>query len=277
MNQKTHSNDFLPDVKHIIAIGAGKGGVGKSTISVNLAIGLLRGGAKVGLLDGDIYGPSIPRLLGLGGQQPATTDDERFDPLVAFGIKVMTIGSLVDNERPLMWRGPMAHNAFSQLAMQTNWGELDYLIVDLPPGTGDVPLSVTQMFPLRGAIVVCTPQDVAIDDAIRAVNMFGQLKVPLLGLVENMSYFVGDDGKEYDIFGRGGTTKLASKLNAPLLGTIPISMELRVNCDTGAPLANFEADTALGTELTAMTENVVTQAEQLDAENNGNRPTLNVT
>jgi ATP-binding protein involved in chromosome partitioning len=258
-------------VKHIIAVGAGKGGVGKSTIAVNLAVGLARLGKVVGLLDGDIYGPSVPTLLALHDDVPQGTDQIIF-PFFTCGIKTMTIGKLVDPEKALIWRGPMAHGAFRQLALQTDWGDLDYLIIDLPPGTGDVPLTLAQMLPLDGAIIVCTPQRVAQDDAVRAVRMFQQLDIPVLGVVENMSYFIGDDNKEYDIFGKGGAAAMANKLDLPVLGTVPIHMELRANSDSGTPLKNFEGNEQLGKELTAMVQATITAVD----EHHANRPTLTV-
>jgi ATP-binding protein involved in chromosome partitioning len=261
----------LPGVRHVIAIGAGKGGVGKSTIAVNLAVGLARDGRRVGLLDGDIYGPSTPTLLGLDDHQ-ATGTAEMLQPFAVHGITTMTIGKLVDPEKALIWRGPMAHGAFRQLALQTDWGELDYLIVDLPPGTGDVPLTLAQMLPLTGAVIVCTPQKVAQDDAVRAVRMFEQLDIRVLGVVENMSYFVGDDGKEYDIFGRGGALMMAKKLDLMMLGTIPINTAIRANGDAGDPRKNFEGDDALAEELTAMCRRLHEQV----ARHGAARPTLNV-
>ncbi len=255
----------LPNVRHIIAVGAGKGGVGKSTVAVNLAVGLYRRGLRVGLLDGDIYGPSAPTLLGLDTYNIHPTE-HGFLPILVHGLKVMTIGKLVDADKPLIWRGPMAHGAFRQLAMQTEWGELDYLIVDLPPGTGDVPLTLAQLLQLTGAVIVCTPQKVAQDDAVRAAGMFRQLNVPVLGVVENMSYFIGDDGKEYDIFGRGGAAQMATRLGLPLLGTIPIHMELRVNSDAGNPTANFTGNPRLAAELDAMTQHLVDEVEKRSAE-----------
>ncbi len=246
--QRASESNPLPGVKQIIAVGAGKGGVGKSTIAVNLAVGLARAGASVGLMDGDIYGPSLPTLLGLDGENP-TTRDKLIQPFEVHGIKTMTIGKLVDPDKPLIWRGPMAHGAFRQLATQTEWGELDYLIIDLPPGTGDVPLTMSQLLPLAGAVVVCTPQKVAQDDARRAVAMFRQLQIEVLGVVENMSYFIGDDGKEYDIFGRGGAEMMARELAVPYLGDVPITTALRANSDAGDPIANFTGDPTLADHL----------------------------
>jgi ATP-binding protein involved in chromosome partitioning len=258
-NEKTRDKESpLPNVKHIVAVGAGKGGVGKSTVAVNLAVGLARQGAKVGLLDGDIYGPSLTTMLGLDSIQPMA-EDNHLIPFDVHGIKSMTLGKLVEPDQALIWRGPMAHSAFRQLSTQTKWGELDYLIVDLPPGTGDVPLTMSQLLPLTGAVVVCTPQKVAQDDAVRAVRMFQQLGVDVLGIVENMSYFIGDDGKEYDIFGRGGAEMMAQKLNLPFLGRIPINMALRENSDTGNATANFEGDETLKGELDAVAQNFAAQ------------------
>ncbi len=229
----------LPGVKHVIAVGAGKGGVGKSTIATLLTLGLSRAGARCGLLDGDIYGPSLGTMLGLDDLE-VMAKGEMLIPFDVHGIKAMTIGKLVDPEKPMIWRGPMAHKAFSQLLLQTEWGELDYLIVDLPPGTGDVPLSLSQALPLSGAVIVCTPQRVAQDDARRAVRMFGELGVPAVGLVENMSWFVTDDGVEYDLFGRGGAEQMASEMELPFLGPLPLHVSMRKNADAGTPLGNFE-------------------------------------
>lgn len=270
--QRARDQNPLPEVKHIIAVGAGKGGVGKSTVAVNLAIGLARTGATVGLLDADIYGPSMPTLLGLADQKPHGTANRLF-PFFVHGIKAMTLGKLVDPAKPLIWRGPMAHGAFQQLAIQTDWGELDYLIIDLPPGTGDVPLTMSQVLPLSGAVIVCTPQKVAQDDAVRAVGMFAQLDIPVLGVVENMSYFIGDDGKEYDIFGKGGAADMARTLDLPLLGQIPIHMDLRKNSDAGDPRRNFEANPKLTAELESFVEAVRSTLTQRAADV---APTLNI-
>jgi len=265
----------LPNVRHVIAVGAGKGGVGKSTVSVNLAVGLARHGAKTGLLDGDIYGPSMTTMLGLDDLQ-GRTEGNLLIPFEVHGIKTMTIGKLVDPEKALIWRGPMAHGAFKQLATQTDWGELDYLIVDLPPGTGDVPLTLAQLLPLTGAVVVCTPQKVAQDDARRAVRMFQQLGVHVLGVVENMSYFIGDDGKEYDLFGRGGAELMAQSMNIPFLGAIPIHMDLRRNCDAGTPIANWEDNETLSAQLDHVTKSVAGQISIASMSGNLVQPTLSV-
>jgi len=265
----------LPNVKHMIAVGAGKGGVGKSSISVTLAVGLARSGYKVGLLDGDIYGPSLPTMLGLTGQQPKAKG-KTIIPFEAHGLKTISVGSLVEQEKPLIWRGPMAHGAFRQIATQTEWGELDYLIIDLPPGTGDVPLTMAQLLPLTGAIVVCTPQKVAQDDARRAARMFQQLGIAVLGLVENMSYFICDHGSEHDIFGRGGAARMAEQIGVPLIGTIPIHMNLVRHCDAGDPTANFTADDALTRELQRMTDNLTGQVNVHVMSEDAQGPTLSV-
>jgi ATP-binding protein involved in chromosome partitioning len=252
--------DPLGQVGHIIAVGAGKGGVGKSTIAVNLAVGLARRGHAVGLLDGDIYGPSLPTMLGLDALEQSVVAG-RLQPHAVHGVKAVTIGKLVEPDKPLIWRGPMAHGAFKQLAEQTSWGELDYLIVDLPPGTGDVCLTLAQTLRLTGAVVVCTPQKVAQDDAVRAARMFQQLKIDILGVVENMSYFIGDDGKEYDIFGRGGAEVMAQRLGLPFLGAVPINMALRANSDSGEPTRNFDPEDAGGPGLPAALEGMVATLE----------------
>ena len=274
-NERTRDGgNPLPNVRQIIAVGAGKGGVGKSTISVNLAVGLARFGARVGLLDGDIYGPSAPTMLGLD-QLGTAARGNMLLPFEVHGIRAMTIGKLVDSDKALIWRGPMAHGAFKQLATQTDWGDLDYLIVDLPPGTGDVPLTLSQLLPLTGAVIVCTPQQVAQDDARRAVRMFQQLGVDILGVVENMSYFVGDDGREYDLFGRGGAEVMSQTMGLPFLGTIPIITALRVNSDTGTPLKNWD-DERLAAALDRMVKNVASQVSIASFGNRFVQPTLSV-
>jgi ATP-binding protein involved in chromosome partitioning len=261
--------------KYIIAVGAGKGGVGKSAVAANLAVGLARRGHAVGLLDGDIYGPSMPTMLGLHGYDQAVVRG-RLQPFYVHGIKAITIGKLVDTDKPLIWRGPMAHGAFKQLVEQTDWGELEYLIIDLPPGTGDIALTMAQFLKLTGAVVVCTPQQVAQDDAIRAAKMFQQLGIEVLGVVENMSFFVGDDGKEYDIFGKGGAERMAANLNLPFLGAIPITMALRENSDRGEPAANFKGDTALRRALETLVDNVEKQVALAAIRQGASRPELKI-
>ena len=269
----------LPNVRHVIAVGAGKGGVGKSTVALNIAVGLARRGHSVGLLDGDIYGPSMPTMLNLAGLD-AVVHQGMLQPFFTHGIKAMTIGKLVDSDKPLIWRGPMAHGAFKQLTEQTEWGELDYLIIDLPPGTGDVSLTMAQMLQLTGAVVVCTPQKVAQDDAVRAAKMFQQLGITVLGVVENMSGFIADDGKHYDIFGRGGAEQMAQRLNVPFLGALPITMSLRANSDTGNPSANFAGTDAPGTRLRdaleAMLTNLEGQVALASLSSGKQRPTLSI-
>jgi ATP-binding protein involved in chromosome partitioning len=266
----------LPQVKSVIAVGAGKGGVGKSTIAVNLAVGLARAGFRAGLMDGDVYGPSAPTMLGLKGQQPSLKDG-KLVPFFVHGIHAMTIGALVETEKPLIWRGPMAQAAFKQLlAQDVIWPELDYLVVDLPPGTGDVPLTLCQMLSLSGAVVVATPQQVALDDAVRAVRMFEQLNTAVLGVVENMSYVMGGDGKRVDIFGAGGAEKEAKRLRLPFLGAIPLYPELRVNSDAGTPNKNFDGGNKdLAAVLELMTSNVLAQVEL--RRNFPTGPTLTIT
>lgn len=275
-NEKVHDGEGnpLPDVRQIVAVGAGKGGVGKSSIAVNLAVGLARHGASVGLLDGDIYGPSLPTLLGLEDEQTQARGSMLL-PFESHGIKATTIGKLVDPEKALVWRGPMAHGAFKQLALQTDWGALDYLVVDLPPGTGDVPLTLAQLLPLSGAVIVCTPQRVAQDDARRAVRMFENLGVEVLGVVENMSSFIGDDGTEYDIFGKGGAETMARTMDLPFLGALPLNMNLRRNCDEGNPTANWD-DPSLAPALDAIVQNTAARISISAAQGKYVMPTVSV-
>ncbi len=263
----------LPSVRRIIAVGAGKGGVGKSTVAAILAGGLAREGRKVGLLDGDIYGPSMPTMMGLQDQQPSS-DGKQLLPFEAHGLKIMSIGKLVDPDHALVWRGPRAHRAFTQLVTDTNWGELDDLIIDLPPGTGDVPLTLAQLLPLTGAVIVCTPQVVAQDDARRAARMFEELGVPVLGVVENMSSFTAPDGTEYDLFGSGGGQDLAESMGLPFLGSIPIHPELRINADEGTPDRNWSINDRVSDALSTLVSNVEREAGA--AEQSTARPTLDI-
>ncbi|WP_424977011.1 Mrp/NBP35 family ATP-binding protein [Leisingera sp. S232] len=231
-------------VKRILAVGSGKGGVGKSTVSSNLAVALAKQGRKVGLLDADIYGPSQPRMMGAKGR-PASPDGKIIEPLHAHGVTLMSIGFMVDDAKAVVWRGPMLMGALQQMLGQVNWGELDVLIVDLPPGTGDVQLTLCTKAELSGAIVVSTPQDVALLDARKALDMFNTLKTPVLGLIENMSFFTCPDcGGEHHIFGHGGVAAEAETLGLPLLGALPIDLDTRLAGDSGTPIAAGEGPMA---------------------------------
>jgi ATP-binding protein involved in chromosome partitioning len=230
----------VPGVKQIIAVGSGKGGVGKSTVASNLAVALARAGRKVGLLDADIYGPSQPRMMGVN-KRPASPDGKTIIPLVAHGVTVMSVGFMLKEEEAVVWRGPMLMGAIQQLLYQVDWGVLDVLIIDLPPGTGDVQLTLAQKTPLAGAIVVSTPQDVALLDARRALDMFARLKVPVLGLIENMStYICPNCGHEAHLFGHGGVGAEAEKLGLPFLGELPLDLAVRLAGDGGTPIAAGE-------------------------------------
>ena len=227
----------LPGVGAIVAVGSGKGGVGKTTLAVNLAVALQKMGHKVGLLDADVYGPNVPLMLGVNGQ-PRRAGEDRIEPLEAYGIKVISVGFLNPGDKPLIWRGPMLHSIVRQFVGSVAWGLLDYLIVDLPPGTGDVALSLIQTVPLTGAIVVSTPSDVSLQDARKAIEMFRQMKVDLVGMVENMSYFICPHCQhEVDIFSRGGAEKTALQLGVPFLGSVPLQPSIREAGDCGKPTA----------------------------------------
>jgi ATP-binding protein involved in chromosome partitioning len=231
----------LPGVKNIIAVGAGKGGVGKTTVAVNLAIALARYGSRVGLIDGDIYGPNVPIMLGMKMQ--LTTDGQKIVPAEKYGLQVISMGFLTGDDAPIIWRGPMLHGAVQQFFREVRWGALDYLVIDMPPGTGDVALSLSQTVPVAGAIVVTTPQKVSLADSRRAVAMYKKLNIPPLGIVENMSYFVcGACGHEADIFGRGGGEQMAADLNLPFLGRVPIYQPIREGSDAGVPLMISEPE-----------------------------------
>lgn len=227
--------------KSVIAVGSGKGGVGKSTIAASLALALKRAGSKVGLLDTDVYGPSIPHLLGLEGVPPPAVVDGKVPPVLFDGMPVMSMGFLLPPDKAVIWRGPMLHSYVTQFLRDVAWGDLDYLILDMPPGTGDVALSLSQVLPLTGAVIVCTPQEVALLDAVRAISMFRTVNIPILGMVENMSGFICEScGKRYDIFGSGGARQKAESLNVPFLGEVPLNMQIRVAGDAGRMTANFD-------------------------------------
>jgi ATP-binding protein involved in chromosome partitioning len=230
----------IPGVRHLVAIGSGKGGVGKTTVAVNLALALARLGRKVGLLDADVYGPNVPLMMGIS--EPPRATGERIQPLEKFGVKLMSMGFLNPGDKPLVWRGPMLHSVVQQFLRNVDWGELDYLIVDLPPGTGDVALSLIQTAPLSGAVVVTTPSDVSLEDARKAVNMFGQVRVAVLGLVENMSFLVvPGSGERIDVFGHGGGKRTAEQMNVPFLGELALDPVVRIGGDTGQPVTTRPA------------------------------------
>ena len=237
---KTKKESKVEGVKKIIAVASGKGGVGKSTLAVNLASALKDMGRKVGLLDADIYGPSIPHMLNLKGK-PDVTEDKKIVPFNFNGIKVMSIGFLIDEDQPVIWRGPMVHSAIKQMATDTSWGDIDILIVDMPPGTGDAQITVSQHLPLDGAIIISTPQPVALNDAKKAIGMFNKVNIRILGIVENMSYFLLPDGQREDIFGKDGAKNLAENININFLGSIPLDKEIRINSDQGDP-TNLKKD-----------------------------------
>jgi ATP-binding protein involved in chromosome partitioning len=229
--------------KSVIAVGSGKGGVGKSTMAASIAYGLKNSGAAVGLMDADVYGPSIPHLLGVN-ERPHL-ENNKLQPIMKDGLRVMSMGFLVPPGEAVVWRGPMLHGAITQFLRDTDWGLLDYLVIDMPPGTGDIALTLSQLLPLTGAVVVCTPQDVALLDAVKAIAMFRKVHIPMLGMVENMSYFLCPDcGKRYDIFGSGGAKRRAAELDVPFLGEVPINIGIRQRGDAGETSGNFGDETS---------------------------------
>lgn len=264
---ETPQQKALPDrqgisgVKNIMAVSSGKGGVGKSTVAVNIAVALAQTGAKVGLIDADIYGPNAPMMLGLNEasvkvQQGA--QGEVLDPAFNHGVKMVSMGFLIDRDQPVIWRGPMLNGVIRQFLYQVQWGELDYLVVDMPPGTGDAQLTLAQAVPMAGAVIVTTPQSVALSDARRGLRMFQQLQVPVLGLVENMSYFIPPDmpDKRYDIFGSGGGEKAAQELGVPLIGAVPLEMTVREGGDRGLPIVVEHPESASAIALTNIAKSV---------------------
>jgi ATP-binding protein involved in chromosome partitioning len=234
-------------IRNIVAVASGKGGVGKSTTAVNLALGLAYDGAAVGLLDADIYGPSQPRMMGLTGEKPTSPDQKSLIAPTAYGVKVMSIGFLIDEEQPMVWRGPMVTSALTQLLETTRWGDLDYLIVDMPPGTGDIQLTLSQRVPVSGAVIVTTPQDIALLDARKGLRMFQKVEVPVLGVVENMSTHVCSRcGHEEHVFGAGGGRRMAEQYGVELLAELPLDIRIREQADSGRPTVVAEPDSALG-------------------------------
>lgn len=259
---KPEEKDLLPGVKNVILVASGKGGVGKSAVAINLAAVLASRGAKTGLLDADIYGPSIPTMMGVKQQPQVTTvmGAEKMLPVAAHGVGLMSIGFFIEPAQAVIWRGPMLHKALEQFLGDVYWGELDYLIVDVPPGTGDVHLSVSQFIKATGAVLVTTPQTVALADVVRGRNMLETIQIPVLGLVENMSYFVCDGcQKEHDIFSRGGGARFATKLGIPFLGEIPLISSIRQSCDDGQPIVLREPEGAAARAFNAVVDKLVGQ------------------
>jgi len=262
-----HAAHPLPGVRHVIAVGAGKGGVGKSTIALLTAVGLLRRGFAAALLDGDVYGPSLPRLTGTENLKPELNAAGRLVPPQVDGLKVVSMGHLMSRDQAVIWRGPMAQKYVKEMLDATDWGQLDYLIVDLPPGTGDIPLTLAQTIPLTGAIVVCTPQELAVMDAVRALHMYQRLGVEPLGIVENMSYYVCPHcGHRDEIFSHDGARKAATELGVPFLGAIPLHNAIRAHGDAGRPLAYFtDADPAVIAALEDFITRLVDRLQQNEA------------
>ncbi len=256
--------EFIPEVKHTLAVSSGKGGVGKSTVAVNLALALKQRGHQVGLVDVDIYGPDVPLMMGAKGR-PGMFEN-KIIPVEAHGIKIMSIGLLVAEREALVWRGPMIHSAVQQFLRDVLWGPLDYLVFDMPPGTGDAQLSLSQVIPLGGVVMVTTPQEVALLDVRKALAMFRKLNVPILGIVENMSYFVAPDtGTKYAIFGEGGGEKVAGEFDIPLLARIPLEMDTRKGGDEGVPIAVGQPNSAQTKAFRDLAEGVVERLDSLSA------------
>ena len=246
-------------VRNIVAVSSGKGGVGKSTVAVNLAVSLALNGARVGLMDADVYGPNVPLMLGVGDARPEV-EGNKLVPIEAYGVRLMSMALLQPGDKPMIVRGPILHGLVKQFLTDVLWGELDYLIVDMPPGTGDVQLSLAQLVPVQGAVLVTTPQEVAVMDVRRALRMFETVAVPVLGVVENMSYFVAPDtGNRYDIFGKGGGEKLAEQYGVPFLGAVPLGMEVREGGDKGVPVVISQPDSAQSTAFRHVAEEVARQ------------------
>jgi ATP-binding protein involved in chromosome partitioning len=253
------NNIAIPGVRNIIAVSSGKGGVGKSTVAVNLAVALASDGANVGIMDADVYGPNVPMMLGTGYDQPLV-ENGKLRPIEAHGVKMISMAVLVPPDKPMILRGPMLHGVVRQFLSDVDWGELDYLIVDMPPGTGDVQLSLAQLVPVQGAVLVTTPQEVSLADVRRAVAMFQQVNIPLLGVIENMSYFIAPDtGNKYEIFGRGGGQKLCSEYGLNFLGEVPMGMEVREGGDSGVPVVVSFPDSPQSLAFRGVAEEVARQ------------------
>jgi ATP-binding protein involved in chromosome partitioning len=267
---------LLPSVKNIVAVASGKGGVGKSTTAVNLALALAAEGASVGILDADIYGPSQPMMMGIEGR-PESIDGKTMEPLENYGVQVISIGFLVDADNPMIWRGPMATQALEQLLRQTNWRELDYLIVDMPPGTGDIQLTLSQRVPLTGAVIVTTPQDIALLDAKRGVKMFEKVGVPILGIVENMAVHVCENcGHVEHIFGADGGKKMAAEYQMDYLGALPLNLSIRVNADSGRPSVVSDPDGEIAALYKSVARQVAVKIAQRQKDFSAKFPTISI-
>ncbi len=269
--RETVSNDPLPEVRNVILVMSGKGGVGKSTVAANLALALGKAGARVGLLDADIYGPSVPTMFGIAGH-PSSEDGKRIVPLQRFGIKLMSIGFILEDPRQaVVWRGPMVHGALQQFLRDVAWGPLDYLVLDLPPGTGDVALTLSQQARITGVVVVTTPQEVALQDVYKSVSMCHKVRLPILGVVENMSYFLDDRGMRHELFGSGGGQAVAEYASAPLLGQVPIEPSVREWGDRGTPVVQSAPNTPAAQALNEIADQLATLVAQSHFERHGSK------
>jgi len=265
------STPLIPRVKNVVAVASGKGGVGKSTTSVNLAVALSQTGARVGLLDADIYGPNVPLMMGIKEKPEVTGSNGSIEPIVRYGIKLVSIGFFLDESKPVIWRGPMVHGAIQQFLKDFDWGDLDYLVVDLPPGTGDAPLSLSQLIPLSGVVIVTTPQDVALQDVAKGMAMFKQLEVPIIGVVENMSFFICPNCSEkHELFGRGGGERIAKTFGVPFLGQIPLQLNVRLGGDEGQPVVMADPESPAAKALAFVAGEVARQVSVLAFQARGN-------
>ncbi|MFN8522340.1 MAG: Mrp/NBP35 family ATP-binding protein [Chloroflexota bacterium] len=275
------NEQLIPKVKNVIAIASGKGGVGKSTTSANVALALAETGARVGLMDADMYGPNIPLMMGLKQRPELQNENGKIIPCRGYGIRLMSIGFFLDPDNPVIWRGPMVHGAIQQFLRDVDWGELDYLVIDLPPGTGDVPLSLSQLIPLSGAVIVTTPQDVALQDVAKGMAMFQKLEVPIIGVVENMSYFICPGCQQkHEIFGSGGGQKIADQFGVPLLGRIPLEPRVREGGDEGRPIVVTAPDSPVAVAIRDVAGEIARRVSILafgdDGDGLGSAPSLTV-
>jgi ATP-binding protein involved in chromosome partitioning len=271
INQSSSHPQAIPQVKNIIAVASGKGGVGKSTTAVNLALALAAEGARVGILDADIYGPSQPQMLGVGQRRPEIVGEQgkqQMLPINAYGIQSISMGYLVTEETPLLWRGPMATGALQQLLMQTRWDNLDYLIIDMPPGTGDIQITLAQKVPVTGAVIVTTPQDIALLDAKKGIEMFRKVNVPILGVIENMAIHICSNcGHEEHVFGEGGGARIARDYHTELLGSLPLDLSIRADADQGRPSVAADPESAISQKYRAIARKLVGSVQQHNRSN----------